>query len=84
MSAHVLLILLNKLRKIDKMQGLLSILSLFPNKYNKFNNTGTRMLDYIYHRILKSILKNLIFGVKMSRFCHLLCNIIIDVITEHN
>ena len=38
------------------------------------------MLDYIYHMTLK-LLKNRIFGVKTSRFCHLLRNVIIDVIT---
>ena len=38
MSAHVLLILLNKLGKRDKMRGLASILLLFRNKFNKFNN----------------------------------------------
>ena len=40
MSAHVLLILLNKLGKRDKMRGLPNILSLFRNKFNKFNNTN--------------------------------------------
>ena len=79
MSAHFLLNLLNKLRKSDKMQGLLSILSLFRNKFNKFNNTGARMFDSIYHMTLK-LLKNLIFGVKTSRFCHLLHNVRMDVI----
>ena len=46
MSAHVLLILLNKLGKRDKMRGkrdkirgLPSILPLFRNEFNKFNNT---------------------------------------------
>ena len=53
MSAHVLLNLLNKLRKRDKMRGLLSILSLYCNKFNKYNNTGTGMLDSIYHMTLK-------------------------------
>ena len=38
------------------------------------------MLDYIYHMTLK-LLKNRIFGVKTSRFGHLLCNFIMDVIT---
>ena len=52
MSAHVLLNLLNKLRKRDKMRGLLSILSLFCNKF-KFNNTGTQMIDSLYHMTLK-------------------------------
>ena len=31
------------------MRGLQSILSFFPKEFNKFNNTGVRMLDYIYH-----------------------------------
>ena len=39
MSAHVLLILLNKLGKSDKMRGLPSILVLFCYEFNKFNNT---------------------------------------------
>ena len=80
MSAHVLLNLLNKLGKSDKMRGLPSILLLFRNEFNKFNNTGARMLDPTYHMTLKSI-KNCIFGVKTSRFCNLLRNIIMDVIT---
>ena len=71
MSAHVLLNLLNELGKRDKMRGLLSILSPFRKEFNKFNNTGARMLDYIYHMTLK-LLKNHIFGVRTSRFCHLL------------
>ena len=39
------------------------------------------MLDSIYHMTLK-FLKNHIFrlSVKTSRFCHLLCNIIMDAI----
>ena len=49
MSAHVSLNLLKKLGKSDKMRGLPSILSLFHNQFNKFNNTGARMLDFIYH-----------------------------------
>ena len=36
------------------------------------------MLDSIYHMTLK--LKNRIFGVKTSRFCHLLRNVLMDVI----
>ena len=36
------------------------------------------MLDSIYHMALK-LLKNRIFGVKTSRFCHLLCDVIMDV-----
>ena len=80
MSAHVLLNLLNELGKSDKMRGLSSILLLFRNKFNKFNNAGARMLDSIYHMTLK-LIKNRIFCVKMSRFCHLLCNAIMDLIT---
>ena len=38
------------------------------------------MLDSIYHMTLK-LLKNHIFGIKTSRFCHLLGNVIMDVIT---
>ena len=76
MSAHVLLDLFNKLRKRDEMRGLPSILSLFRNEFNKFNNTRARMLDSIYHMTFK-ILKNQIFGVKTSRFCHLLSKVII-------
>ena len=53
MSAHVLLILLNKLGKRDQMRGLLSILSLFRNEFNKFNNTRAAMLDYVYHMTLR-------------------------------
>ena len=39
----------NELGKGDKMQGLLSILSLFRNEFKNFNNTGTLMLEFIYH-----------------------------------
>ena len=62
------------------MRGLLSILSLFRNKFNIFNNTGTGMLDSIYHMTLK-LLKNLVFGVKTLRFCHLLRNAILNIIS---
>ena len=53
MSAHVLLILLNKLVKRDKMRGLESILSIFRNEFNKFNNTRAQMLGSIYHTTLR-------------------------------
>ena len=79
MSAHVLPNLLNELRKRDKMRGSPSILSLFCNKLNKFNNAGALMLDSIYHKTIK-LLKNCIFGVKTSRFCHLLGTVIMEVI----
>ena len=67
MSAHVLLNLLNELRKSDKIPGLTSILIFFRSEFNKSINTGARMLDSIYHMILK-LIKNRIFGVKTSRF----------------
>ena len=35
------------------------------------------MFDYTYHVTLR-ILDTLILGVKMSRFCHLLRNVIVD------
>ena len=79
MSAHVLLDLLNDFGKSDKMRGMSSILLFFRNEFNKFNKTGGRMLDFIYHMTLK-LIKNRIFGVKTSRFCHLLRNVIMDVI----
>ena len=81
MSVQVLLILLNELGKSDKMRGLPSILLLFRNEFNKFNNTGARILDSFYHMTIKLIKKH-IFGVKTSRFCHLLRNVIMDVITS--
>ena len=70
MSAHVLLNLFNELMERDKMRGSPSTLFLFSNKFNKFNNTGSRMLDSIYHKTIK-LPKNHVFGVKTSRFCHL-------------
>ena len=81
MSVHVLLILLNDFGKSDKMRGLPSILLLFRNEFNQFNDTGARALDSIYHMTLK-LIKNRIFGVKISRFCHLLRNVIMDVIAS--
>ena len=78
MSSHVLLNLLNKLGKSDKMQGLPSILLLFHNEFNKFNKTGARMLDLSYDI---KITLNLPFGRENGRFCRLLRNVQIDVIT---
>ena len=83
MSAHVLLNLLNELGKRDKMYGLPSILLLFRDKFNKFNNTDAQMLELIDHMTLK-LIKNHIFGMKTSRFCHLSLNIIMNVITFPN
>ena len=36
---------------------------VFCNEFNKFNDTGARMLNFIYHMTLK-LIKNRIFGVK--------------------
>ena len=66
MSVHVLLNLLNEMGKRDKMRGMPSILSLFRNEFNKFNNTAARMLDSIYHIILKFI--KIAFGVNLWVF----------------
>ena len=41
------------------------------------------MSDSIYHMTLK-LLKNNIFDLKTSRFCHHLLNVIMDVITQHS
>ena len=65
------------------MRGLSGILSLFHNKFNKVNNSGTRMLYSLYYMTLK-LLKNCIFGVKTSLFCHVLRDITMDVITLLN
>ena len=81
MLAHVLLNLLNELMLGDKIQSLSNILSFFfRNELNKCNNTGAGMIDSIYHMTLK-LLENRIFGVKTTLLCHLLRNVIMDVIT---
>ena len=53
MYTHVILNLLNELGKIGQMQGLPNIFSPFPKKFNNFNDIRARMLDSIYHMILK-------------------------------
>ena len=80
MSAYVLLNLLNELRKKDKYEACRTFYLFFCNEFNKFNNTAVQMLDSIHHITLK-LFKNHIFSVKSSRFCHLLRNVIMDVIT---
>ena len=69
MSVKVLMNLLNELGKSDKLRGLPNIFSVFRNELNKFNNTGARMLYSIHHMPLK-LLKNRIFGMNASIFCH--------------
>ena len=58
MSAHVLLNLLNEKGKRDKMRGLPSILYLFYIEFDKINNTRARMLESIYHMMIKITLKS--------------------------
>ena len=50
----------------------------FLQQINKFNNTGARLLDSICQMTL-TLLKNHIFGVKTSIFCHVLRNVIMYV-----
>ena len=70
MSVYVLLNLLNELSKRDKTRGLPSILSLFRNELNKFNNTGARMLDFIYHMTLKLLPYNVIILSLCTQRCY--------------
>ena len=53
MSDRVLLNLLNEISKREKVRGLPSILFLYRNEFNTFNNTGARMLDFVYHMTFK-------------------------------
>ena len=78
MSAHVLLNLLNELRKRDKYETSQAFYLNVARCFDKLNNTGARMLDSIYHMTLKILT---FYSVKMSRFCHFLRNVIMDVIT---
>ena len=48
------------------------------NEFNKFNNTVALMLDSIYHMTLK-LIKDHILGVKKSRFCLLLSNVMMVI-----
>ena len=64
MSAHVLFNLLNELRKRYKMRGLL----VFFAMSQIINNTGARMLDFIYHMALKLQLKSHFLAQKLQDF----------------
>ena len=81
MSAHVVMNLLNELRK-RKCETCRAFISFATSLINSII-LGAQMLDSIYHMTLK-LLKNHILGVKTSRFCHLLRNVIMDVITLPN
>ena len=54
------------------------MISLFY-EFNKFNNTGARMLYSIYHMTLK--LLKIAFWRENIKICHILRNVIIDIIT---
>ena len=47
------------------MRGMPSILSIYCSEFDKFNNTGARMLDYIYHMMLR-LFCNHVFGLETS------------------
>ena len=66
-SAHVLLNLLNELRKKDKFVACQTFYLFFATSLIKFINIGARMLDSVYHVVLK-LIKNRIFGVKREDF----------------
>ena len=53
MSAHVLLNLLKRFEKEIKCEAWSALyIYLFRGDFNKINNTGARMLDFIYHMTL--------------------------------
>ena len=62
------------------MLGKPRILSLFPNSFHKFNKTRARMLDFIYHVIIKITLKSHSVE-KTVKFCHYVRNVVINVTT---
>ena len=49
MSAHVLLNLSNELKKRNRCEACREIYVFFAASLIIFNNTGARMLDFIYH-----------------------------------
>ena len=60
------------------MRGLLSILSLFHNELNTIYCTGAQLLVLIYHMTQNTIRS--LFYMKASRFCHYVCNRVMDEI----
>ena len=58
------------------MRGLLSIVSLFRNEFSKLNNTGSRILDSIYHMTLQ--LLKITLSRENARFCHNLDSVKMD------
>ena len=75
--AHVLLILLNKFGKRDGERLVEHFITFFATSL-----INSIIREHEYHMTLK-LLKNHIFGVKTSRFCHVLHNVIADVIMVH-
>ena len=53
MSAHVLLNSLNEFRKSYEIARLAEHFITYSQQVYLFNNTGARVIDYIYHMILK-------------------------------
>ena len=53
------------------MRGLSRILSLFHNEFETFNNTGARILDSIYHMMLKLFCMH-VSVVKMTSVCQII------------
>ena len=60
------------------MRGLPNILSLFRNKFNKFNNTGTQLLNSIYHMTIKLLLNHVFH--ENTKILLYICDIIIGII----
>ena len=50
MSSHVLLNVSNEWGKEIKCE-----VSLFCNEFHKFNNTGARLLDFVYHMTMMTL-----------------------------
>ena len=80
MTAHVLLNLLKELGKRDKMRGLPSIFITFCTTLINLEIQQHKcyILFIIRHQ---NYFKITFFGVIMSRFSHLLRNVIMDAIT---
>ena len=76
MSAHVLLNLLNEFGK--KCESCRAFYYFFATSLIN-SIIQEHECSILYHMKLK-LVKNHIFGLETSRFCHLLCNIIMDVI----
>ena len=76
-------------RKMEKMYILVSLVCLHRGAYMSAHvslnlnelKTGALMLDSIYYLTLK-LIKNRIFGAKLSKLCHIFLNVVIRVIMD--